>query len=195
MGLRLKPFLRTLLLALVTVSAPAWSQDAGWFIGAGGGQTKYQDGCATFTGPGSCDDNGIFWKIFGGYQFNSIFGFEVGYADFGKKEQTTTGVGSDNLDANGVEAVLVLTVPFTQDFGIYAKYGIYRWNLERVVTGPGAMSVDTSGRDITFGFGARYYLTRNIAIRLEWQRYQDMGDAFTGDFDVDAGLVGIVFKF
>jgi len=195
MGLRLKPFLTTLLLALVTVSAPALSQDAGWFIGAGGGQSKFRDGCATFAGPGTCDDNGAFWKVFGGYQFNSFFGFEIGYADFGKNEQTTTGVGSDTFDATGAEAVLVVTVPFTQDFGIYGKYGIYRWDVERVVTGPGAMSVDTDGRDITFGFGARYNFTKSFSLRLEWQRYQNMGDAFTGDFDVDTGLIGIAFKF
>jgi len=145
MGLRLKPFLTTLLLALVTVSAPALSQDAGWFIGAGGGQSKFRDGCATFAGPGTCDDNGAFWKVFGGYQFNSFFGFEIGYADFGKNEQTTTGVGSETFDATGAEAVLVVTVPFTQDFGIYGKYGIYRWDVERVVTGPGAMSVTPTG--------------------------------------------------
>jgi OOP family OmpA-OmpF porin len=183
------------MLALVTVSAPALSQDAGWFIGAGGGGTKFENGCSTFTGPGTCDDNGIFWKVFGGYQFASFFGFEVGYADFGKSEQTATGVGSSTIEANGAEAVLVLTVPFTQGFGIYGKYGIYRWNVEKVVTGPNAISVDTSGTDITYGFGMKYDLTKNLALRAEWQRYQNMGDAFTGDFDVDAGLFGIVFKF
>lgn len=195
MGLRFKSLLIALLLALVTVPAAAQSQDSGWYIGAGGGESKYKGGCATWTAPGSCDDNGLYWKVFGGYQFNSYFGFEIGYADFGKKEQTTTGVGSDNLDGNGVDAVLVLTVPFTEAFGIFAKYGIYHWNLERVVTGPGAMSVDTNGRDITFGFGARYNFTRSFSLRLEWQRYQNMGDAFTGDFDVDTGLIGIAFKF
>jgi hypothetical protein len=30
---------------------------------------------------------------------------------------------------------------------------------------------------------------------MEYQKYFDVGDALTGTFDVEAGLLGIVFKF
>lgn len=195
MGLRLKPFLSATLLGLAVVSTPALSQDSAWYIGAGGGETKFKNGCTAVPGPGSCDDNGTYWKVFGGYQFNTNFGVEIGYIDFGKMERQTTGVASDSFDATGFESVLVATIPFTQAFGIYGKFGIYGWNVDYVATGTVNTRADTSGRDMTYGFGARYDLTKNIALRLEWQRYFDMGDQFTGNFDVDAYLLGIVFKF
>ena len=195
MGLRLRPILSAAMLALAVVSTPALSQDGGWFIGAGGGQTKFEGGCTAFPGPGSCDDNGTYWKVFGGYQFNAYFGFELGYADFGKMERQTTGVGSDTFEATAFESVLVVTIPFTQAFSIYGKYGIYRWDVDSSATGPAAFTASSSGRDITYGFGVKYDLTKNFALRLEWQRYFDVGDALTGSFDVEASLLGIAIKF
>jgi len=194
MRLRFKSLLTAVLLALAVVSTPAWSQDEGWYIGAGGGSTKFRSACNGFAGPGSCDDNGVYWKVFGGYQFSSYFGFEIGYVDFGKAELQTTGV-SDTFEATGFEANLVVTVPFTEAFALYGKFGIYRWDVDRVVTGTGAFTADGSGSDMTYGLGARYNLTNSIALRAEWQRYFSMGDAFTGGYDVDAYLLGIAIKF
>jgi OOP family OmpA-OmpF porin len=185
------------MLALAVVSTPALSQDGGWFIGAGGGITKFKGACSAtaFSGPGSCDDNGTFLKVFGGYQFNAYFGFELGYADFGEMERISTGVGTNTFEAKGFESTLVVTVPFTPAFSIYGKYGLYRWDVDSASTGPAAFTASNTGRDITFGFGAKYDLTKNVALRLEWQRYFDVGDAITGSFDVDASLIGIAIKF
>jgi len=195
MGLRFKSLLTAVLLALAVVSTPAWSQDEGWYIGAGGGSTKFRSACNGFAGPGSCDDNGVYWKVFGGYQFSAYFGIEIGYVDFGKAERQTTGV-SDTFEATGFEANLVVTVPFTQAFALYGKFGTYRWDVDRVVTGAGAFTAGDTGSDLTYGLGARDNLTNSIALRAEWQRYFSMGDGFTtGSFDVDAYLLGIAIKF
>lgn len=45
-------------------------------------------------------------------------------------------------------------------------------------------------------FGAEYHFTRSLAVRLEWQRYNDVGAAATtGRFDVDTYGIGAVLSF
>lgn len=197
MRLRFRPFLAAALLALGVASTPALSEDAGWFFGAGGGISKFKGGCAgVIIGPGSeCDDRGTYWKVFGGYQFNSYFGYEVGYADLGELTRSIAGVSTDTLEAKAVEMVLVATVPFDQTLAVYGKYGLYHWEIDRTVVGVGAGTTEASGRDSTYGFGVKYSLGRNIALRMEWQRYLNVGDAVTGTFDVDVALLGVVLKF
>jgi len=193
MTLQFRPLFAAAMFVLGAASAPALAQDSGWFIGAGGGISKYKSGCAALVTPGTCDDNGNYWRVFGGYQFNSYFGYEMGYGDLGELTRTTTGVGSDNVEAKVLEAVLVLTIPLVDSFSVYAKYGIYSFDADRTVTG--AATVNAKGREMTYGFGAKYDLTKNIALRAEWQHFFDVGDSGTGTFDVNAGLIGIVFKF
>lgn len=196
MTLRYRTFLTAALLALGVASTPALSQDddAGWFIGAGGGVSKFKDGCTILAGAGTCDDNGSYWKAFGGYRFNPYFSYELGYADFGELVRTT-GVGSATYEATGIEIVLVAAIPLSREFSLYGKFGLFRWDVDRTDVGTGAGTTSAKGKDMTYGFGVNYNLTRSIAARMEYQKYFDVGDAITGTFDVEAGLLGIVFKF
>lgn len=191
MTLRLRPFLTAALLALAVASMPAQAQDSGWFIGAGGGISKFNSGCTA--GPGTCDDNGSYWKVFGGYQFSANFGYEVGYGDLGELTRTVTGVGSDNVESNVYDVVLVATIPLGRAYSIYGKFGIYGFDADRTVTGAG--TTNAKGRELTYGFGLKYHIAKSIELRAEWQRYFDVGDSATGAFDVDVGLLGIAFHF
>lgn len=197
MRLRFRPFLTAALLALGGVSAPALSQDSGWFIGAGGGLSKFKDGCTVVGGPGiSCDDDGTTWRAFGGYQFNSNFGFELGYADLGEATQEPVGGGSTTFEAKVYEMTLVGTVPLGEQFSVYGKWGFFHWDADRTIVGVGAGTASTSGKDITYGFGVKYNFTRSLALRMEWQRYKDIGDVnFTGVSDVDVFGVNLLLKF
>ena len=200
MRLRFKAFWIAALIASGAASAPALSQsqsqDAGWFIGAGGGIAKFRDGCPPVTPGLTCDDRGNAWKVFGGYQFNSYFGYEIAYGDLGKITQTQVGVSSATLEGTTIDLLLVLTIPLSREFGLYGKWGVANWDVERTITGMGAGSADASGRDITFGFGMSYSVGKHIALQLEFQRYYDIGDAnFTGSSNVDLGSFRIVFRF
>ncbi|MGH8660557.1 MAG: outer membrane beta-barrel protein [Burkholderiales bacterium] len=186
------------LIALGVASTPALSQsqDAGWIFGAAGGSSKFKDGCPGVLAPGStCDDKDVAWKVFAGYQFNNYFGFEFGYADLGEVTQSTAGTTA-TFEATGIEMVLVATIPIDQQFSLFAKWGLFSWELDRTIVGAGAGTTESSGKEITYGFGVKYNFTRNIALRLEWQRYMDVGDvSTTGISHVDVGLFGIAFKF
>ena len=49
--------------------------------------------------------------------------------------------------------------------------------------------------DLTFGAGVKFDMTRNVALRAEWQRYKDMGGDDTGESDMDVLSVGVLYRF
>jgi len=41
----------------------------------------------------------------------------------------------------------------------------------------------------------RYDFTRNLGVRAEWQKYQDVGGGDIGESDVDVLSIGAIWKF
>ena len=193
MNLRPKPLLAVAMFALGVVSTPALSQDGGWLIGGTGGASDAKQGCPAIPGL-SCDDSSTGWRAFGGYRFGPHFGYEIGYADLGKVTQTLAGFAPATFESTAIDFVLVLTVPFGQDFSFFVKGGVFRWDLD--VKSSGATTTSAHGADQTYGFGMHYDFTRNFALRLEWQKYLDIGDVnTTGRSDIEVISAGFVFKF
>ena len=178
--------------ALLSTQALA-ADGAGFYLGAGVGQSKAKDACTGLAGTGiTCDDKGTAFSIFGGYQVNTNFGVELGYTDLGKA--TASGFGATaSFEAKGFELVGVGTYPINPQFDVYGKLGFFRWDLDFSASGPGgSLSQSESGTDLTFGFGVQYIFTENFGIRVQWQRYNDIGNkATTGASDVDVIGVGL----
>jgi len=194
---QIKPFLTTALFALAAISTPALSQETGWYAGLGIGQSKANDACTGIVGPGiACDEKDTSWKIFGGYQLNKNFGFELGYVQLGEATASFAGFGSATIETKGFELLGVGTIPITQQFSLYGKWGFFRWDVD-FNDGTGLVgNASDSGTDLTYGFGVQYSFTKNLALRGEWQRYLDVGEPnTTGKSDVDVLGVAIVFKF
>jgi OOP family OmpA-OmpF porin len=198
MTLRLKPFLAVALSVLGAVSTPAAPQDAGWFVGAAGGQSRAKEGCGTIGALGvECDDRGAAWRVFGGYQFNNYIGYEIAYTDLGKvPERNTPGVTTVTFEPTAIETVLFLALPLGEQLSVFFKGGIFRWELDRTITGTGAGTTNASANDVTWGLAGSYKLNRSVALRLDWQRYKDIGDpAVTGKTDFETLMLGVSFKF
>jgi outer membrane protein with beta-barrel domain len=195
MKLRIKPVLSAALLALGVASTPALSQDAGWVIGAGGGLSNFSNGCLQLVAPGAaCDDGASTWRAFFGYQFNSYLGYEFGYADLGKMKQTVGGAEVATFKTTVIDAFLVATIPASQWLGFFGKVGFYSSDLDRTIVGVGTTSV--SGGDMTYGFGAKLNLTKNISLRAERLRYLNVGDeTLTGSADVTVDLISLAIQF
>jgi OOP family OmpA-OmpF porin len=192
---------------LIAASAPAMAQqqqsNLGFYAGAAVGQAKFKDACTGITGTGftgGCDDKDTAWKVFGGYQFHRNVAVELGYVDFGEATANGTLLGlpaSAGADAKAIELVAVGMIPLTQQFSAYAKGGAYRWDIDtRVTAGALAAGGGDDGTDFTYGVGLKYDFTRNIAARLEFQRYNNLGETnTTGQSDVNMWTVGVMFKF
>jgi OOP family OmpA-OmpF porin len=177
---------------------PARSQQGSWYGGVGIGQSNFKGSCDGVSGPGiSCSETDTAGKIFGGYQLNRNFAFEVGYTDLGQTTASVTGSGSLSIGATGVEFTGIGMLPLDWRFSLFAKLGFFSWKLDfKDRTGLFGSS-SASGTNPTFGFGAKYDFTRNTAVRGEWQRYKDVGDpnSNAGQGDIDFLGVSVLVRF
>jgi OOP family OmpA-OmpF porin len=177
--MRKTKLLSTLLLS-VTLGAAAFgvhAQDSGFYAGAGVGQS--------FVDEGAYDDEDTAFSVFGGYQFNRYFGVEAGYADFGKIEPEVAGPA---LEGDSAYLTAVGTLPVSENFALYAKAGVHRWNVDTSLPGLTGND-DDSGTDPTYGIGAQYRFTDRVALRGEYSRFE------VEDADADLAQLQVRFDF
>lgn len=173
--------------AQARTAAPAVNAgDLGFYAGLGAGSVKFDGACSGTT---SCDDRDTGFKIFGGYNFNNVFGAELGWHDLGSVSSSTA-AGGGNADVKGLELSAVARFPVTSAFSVFAKAGAFRWDTNTSGTFTGSSG---TGTDWTWGLGATYRFTRNWAGRLEWQQFRDVGNG--GGTDVDALTASVVYNF
>lgn len=190
--MRFKSFLIAALLVLGAAPGRALPQDSSWYAGLGVGRLK-ADACAP--APAACDEKDTAWKLFGGYQFNPYFGYELAIADMGKRAASLAGIGTATANLRFFEMTLTGTLPLGQRLSAYGKAGIFAWDIDYDLPPGFNGSVDSNGNDYTFGLGLKYQFTRSLAARLEWQRYNDVGDAATGRFNADTFGIAALFSF
>ena len=149
------------------------------------------------------------FKLFAGYQVNSNFALEGGYADLGKFKVDTavTAFGSpvtahSEIKATGWNVDAVGIVPVGNNWSIIGRVGVIRADVkfDATANGPGGSASDnvsSTTTDMKYGLGVQLYdVTQAFGIRGEWERYHDLGDKnTTGQGDVDLWSVGIVVKF
>lgn len=168
--------------ALIVVAQPATAQDTGIYVGAGLGISGARQVCANAP-TGGCDDRETSLRLFGGYQMNRNLGVEGGYQYFG-----TFSRGSRGLVSNAVDVVVVGSWPFTQEFSAYGKAGGY---LARTSSAPA--SEDNSG--FVYGLGVEWALNKDLGLRGEWQRYNNVGGGGLGfNTDIDVLSVAVVWR-
>jgi OmpA-OmpF porin, OOP family len=150
-------------------------------------QSVREDDTPHFYGGGSVgrNDNEEFsWGAFGGYQANRWLGAEFGYNDLGRQV-----IGGVTVDASAWELVAVGRIPIFDRFAAYGKFGGYLGRAH----GSG-FNENTS--DFTYGAGLEYGMTRNLAVRGEWQRYADLGGGgFGATSDLDVARLSVVYRF
>lgn len=195
--------MRKLHLAVAMASAMALSApaSAGFFdftlapfIGASVGQAT-TDSCIA----GTCDDSDIAYKIYGGLEVNEYISMEVGYANLGEVEYTApTGTRSNH----GMTLQLVGSYALNPSFTLLARGGMNILNTEvdgAIVNVIDSTSVNNAGdTDVSWslGLGAQYNFTKSVGLRVEWERYFEVGDPdSTGEADIDLISAGVVFKF
>lgn len=220
-----------LVLALASAAVPAMAQ-VSFYAGASGGQAQTRaelvanrESTILFARNvrTDFDDKDTAWKAFGGVRLNSVVGIEASYVDLGKHSMRTTLLGGDpplpaavtiNRKVTGYGVDLVGTAPLGfQRFSVFGKVGAFRSRLEADASlegniefsgGSGERSRSTSRRETSFhyGIGADIGLARNLAVRIELERFEDLGKAFvvggegtTGEADTDVLSVGVVFRF
>ncbi len=161
------------------------------FIGAAVGQANSDITCPAAT---SCDDSDTAWKIFGGLEVNEYISMEIGYADMG--EVSYKGAVNGTREVDGMTLRLLGTYALNPSITLLATGGLNILQAD-MKTVPGA-SEDT---DVAWsaGLGVQYNFTKSVGLRVEWERYFEVGSSNfnggTGEADVDLISAGVVFKF
>lgn len=188
-------------LTLSAMSSGALAQDRGWLAGVSYGASNADQACDGI--PVSCDKRDTGWKVFGGYQFNPNLAVELAYVGLGKV--TANGViggvpVNAEAEGEGWEVSVVGKFPFSQTFSILGRIGAFHWEVDATATAGvpalARVTANANGTDLTYGLGLEYNFSRTISGRLEWQRFNSVGDtSTTGGSDVDLFTVGVAVRF
>lgn len=185
-----------IVVVLGLAAAPAAAQeDRGFYLGASLGSGKSKNTCEGFVG--SCDDTDTAYKLFGGYQVNRNFAWELGYGYLGDVTGTGT-FGGQAFDFEVTNKALdfsgIITLPVNDRFAVFGRLGIYRSQVELRGTFPGLQGGDHNS-SFTWGLGVRFDFGRAFAVRAEWQHYPEIGGSNAGIDDIDYLSLGLVLQF
>lgn len=200
-----------LFFGLTTISFSV--QNEGLYVGVNYGNTKMKDksACATagtVLSPGytctALDDKDNGMKLFGGYQFMEYAAVELGYINLGKATASASNGGvtaSSKFESKGFVFDVVGTLPVTKEFWLTAKVGILRWNVDASASASNgtAISRKDTKPGFTFdnyGVGMSYSINKTIDVRMEWEKFKDVGNTLlTGQSNIDFLSIGVVYKF
>lgn len=160
----------------------------------------------------SLDDNDGAWGLQVGYRFNSYVATEVGYVNFGEAlyeaiATATDGVntfpveGSVRFKSSGPTAAILGMFPLTGRFDVHGKAGIYfsdtrvRNRIREVGFDNVAHSeLRSSEKELFLGIGGAWNINDSFSVRIEYQRFLDVGDEDTGESDIDLISGSILFR-
>lgn len=155
----------TALLAAAFLPSPAAAQ-VGGYVGFGTGQAD--------NGLYDKTDRGL--KVFGGWQFSPNIAAEIAYVDLG-----SYGVpGQKAYDHYGVSAQFVGILPLgASGVSLFGKAGAFYWYgyTKGQYDAYGyyyTQAAKDTGTDLALGAGLQFDFHRHMAVRAEWERFNDV---------------------
>ena len=178
----------------------------GTYFGIASGESEGDVSVSDFDDGSLTSDTGL--RLFAGFQFTDGFAIEGGLVDLGEVTFDGTSNGglfpigfasgpvSADIETQGVYAALIgmKTFPLVSIFG---KLGVLAWGADgEIVDNSGSFDLDDfdfeeSGESTIVGFGIEVRPRRKMAIRAEWERYQD---ALVDERDIDFIALSILFR-
>lgn len=142
-----------------------------------------------------------------GYRWGKYVAAELGYVDLGEawyraNVAGTTGSVSVRHVSSGPTLGILGLVPVSEKFDLYGKLGLFYSDVRIRVAGEDAdgqilvsEEVKAHSKDAYAGIGAAWNINKKFALRVEYQRFLDVGDSHrTGESDVDLITVGVLFQ-
>src|SRR3954470_13741345 len=151
-------------------------------VGAALGHAKSHIPCPPAT---SCDNDTTAFKAFAGGRFNNTFGGEITYL----KTQPFDRSPQSDIDMQALNFGLLAGIPLPRNSSVFAKAGVLWGHTE---AGPATQN----GWGPSFGLGGMLGLTRQVALRLDWDRYRFKLPGGGGDREnVDTLTLGAQYTF
>jgi OOP family OmpA-OmpF porin len=156
--------------------------------------------------PGSAshfDNDPIGYKLQIGYSFTPNFAVEGGYADLGEQRyhvDFTTGEGRVKVRDYGWDMAALAIAPIRGPFSVFGKVGVIEATVKNHLAGADAGGSFSNAHSYThmrplYGIGGMYAVNDNASVRLEAERYDDLGNHKTGASNVDLISLGAAYKF
>ncbi|MFN7427637.1 MAG: outer membrane beta-barrel protein [bacterium] len=194
-------------------AGPALAQSpsaTGWYTGFGMGQSRLGFKTGDFNVGGTAvafDDSNTAFKFFAGYRLLPWLAVEGGYDNLGRNPVTySSGGGSARLDykVDAVKLTGVGSIAFGKTgfsgfgkvgFG-YARVRADSSNFPAVV-GRGELSDRDWKVSPVIGAGLQYQLPRGLALRAEYEQYNEVGDSPLPTGRARAGLwsLSLIYLF
>ena len=125
------------------------------------------------------------YSIFGGYKFNENFAVEAAYTDLGKVDFGGVSAKNKVYSLDGIARA-----PLGAGFGVYGKVGVAYAQRD---FNNGLGDKDKTG--LKLGVGVDYALTKNVSLRAEATRFNNMPQANGFDKKDDRLSLGVAYQF
>ncbi|SEL30334.1 OmpA-OmpF porin, OOP family [Roseateles sp. YR242] len=125
------------------------------------------------------------YSIFGGYKLNENFAVEAAYSDLG-----TVSFGGVNAKNKVYSLDGIARAPLGNNFGIYGKVGV-AYAKRDYSAGLG----DDDKTGLKLGVGVDYALTKNVSLRAEATRFNNLPDSNGFNKKADRLGVGLAYQF
>lgn len=153
------------------------------------GNTHAADVCRTPAA--GCTGGATAMRIAGGYQFQQNWAAEVSYGDYGKGSlgNNPNGTPRGNWKASGLQVSLIGSLPISNELSFFTKVGLAMNNFSYA-------AASASNNTITGGFGVRYNIDKQFAVRVQYENLGTVGEvATTGLTRLSLFTFGGVMKF
>jgi len=172
-------------------SGVTWPHQSGFWghVGASTGVSRFDGSCIGGT---ACDRRDQALRIFAGGRFNNTIGGEVAWLNLGEFTR-----GGGETDSQALDLAATAGFPLGANSSVFGKLGAVYARSEvtgsPVGTAAGLRTGKEDGWGPRFGIGAQVGLSRNWALRADWDRYRIKlpGERET----VDTFLVGAQYTF
>lgn len=138
------------------------------------------------------EQNKTSYKIYAGYDFNTNFGVEAGYADFGSIKVIEYN-GTTKADSTAFYAAATASLPLNTQFALFGKLGASRNQTKLNIDSFSEKQKKTS---VLIGFGLNYAISKNLAAIAE---YENFGKTFKidggGTIKAHTMSAGLRYKF
>ena len=153
----------TLIALAIAAAGMSATVQADWYLGAGAGYADSSDIERNDTG---LDGDGEAISLFTGYNFNDVFGLEMGFNRFGQ-----------DVDTNALNLSAIGRLPLSERMSLFAELGALGYDVK---AGSGDKGVAP-----LYGAGLTYRASDLVDVQARYRRVEDMGDMNKNNFETD----------
>lgn len=205
--------------------ANAQEHSSGFYIGAFGGQATYDiakedmddlflfagdaAGLPILGGESSLEDSDTGLGVVAGMRLTPHIAIEASYLDLGAAEYRLDGLvnlgntfgvvefeGGADIEVTGPAVALVGIIPVSETIELYGKAGMFFSETDFTVFFDSiSESASFSSEEILYGVGMAWNLNPSWSLRLDFQRFADVGEEDElGEANIDQFSVGVLYR-